>query len=256
MGSADHGSDNPQGATSPQPFPSAEHIAPWIAVSWRAFGYYEAPAHIARHRSFDSGDVQLPDEEQASYEVRQKDHQRFDAAERELLALLASGNVTAKGQEPARGASGKRLYVPAPEYSDIPASTFLKPELAFSADGELIQRLPMLDRIRPPYGLRGSNADPSFPLYYDVLVEAKELRKVWEPAQVPKTNQSIFNWLTDAAETFLRSKSAKPKRDDLVRDCVAALGCRYEDAEVQYKQLPDHLRRQRGERNKPTRSAG
>ena len=162
-----------------QPFPDAPTVSPWLPASWRAFGTCDTPAHIGRHRSFDGGNQRLPDEPNAAYMARQDDHRRFDGAERELMDFLAAGHVNATGQPTARAVSGERLHYAAPGHVDIPASVFRDRQLAFSPSGELIQRLPMLARIVPPHHLRGSDADPGFPLYYDVLIETAGLRKAW-----------------------------------------------------------------------------
>ncbi len=162
-----------------QPFPDAPYLSPWIAASWRAFRTSDTPPHIAQHRSFDGGTQRLPDESSAIYAVRQDDHRQFDAAERELMELLAGGQVRAKGQPPARDEAGKRLHVASLGHVDIPPSTFLNPQLAFNAFGELIQRLSVLARVFPPHGLHDSNTDPRFPLYHDVLIETAGLRKAW-----------------------------------------------------------------------------
>lgn len=245
--------DAPQ--RTPQPFPDAPYLAPWIAASWRAFGTVDTPPHVAQHRSFDGGNQPLPGESNAIYTARQDDHRRFDAAERELMELLGGGQVRAKGQPPARDECNKRLHVASLAHVDIPPSTFLNPQLAFTAGGELIQRLPILARIFPMHELRRSKTSPDFPLYHDVLIEAAELRKIWEPARIANDGQDILKWLTAAAETYVCERKVKPKRDVLVRDCVAELQCRYEDAEAAYSLLPKHLRRTRGERDKRSKSA-
>jgi len=173
-------SDEPDVPT-PQPFPSAPYVSAWLAATWRAFGHLDAPATLMRHRSFDQGTVQLPDEPDVAHAARLEQHQKFDTAEREVLDLLASGQVKAKGQRPALAASGEKLHHPNPEPVDIPASTFLSREFAFSPTADLIARLPTLSRLFPPLALRGSDADPSFPIYHNVLLETAVLRGLWEP---------------------------------------------------------------------------
>jgi len=105
-----------------------------------------------------------------------------------LMDLLASGRVKAMGQPPARAKDGSRLHHCAPGHVDIPANAFLNRRLAFVMNGELIPRLDMLARSFPPLELRGSDADPDFPLYYDVLIEAAGLREAWgiAPASQPE----------------------------------------------------------------------
>lgn len=242
---------------TPQPFPDAPTVSPWLAASWRAFRTYSTPLHIVRHRSFDGGTQRLPNEPNATYEARLDDHRRFDAAERELMDLLAAGCTKVTGQLPARAASGDRLHDVVPGHMHIQASMFLDQQLAFAPSGELTRRLPTLVRIAPPHELLGSDADPRFPLYHNVLIEAAGLRKAWDAeANVSNRPSEILGWMIDAAETFLREKNAKPKRDSIVKDCVRALGCRYEDAEAAHRKLPDHLRRQRGETARKVKSAG
>jgi hypothetical protein len=158
-----------------QPFPDAPYLSPWIAASWRAFRTSDTPPHIAQHRSFDVGTQRLPDESSAIYAARQDDHRQFDAAERELMELLAGGQVRAKGQPPARDEFNKRLHVASRGHVDIPSSTFLNRQLAFTVDGEVIQRLPTLERVFPSHKLRRSDDNPGFPLYHDVLRAAKDL---------------------------------------------------------------------------------
>jgi hypothetical protein len=84
------------------------------------------------------------------------------------------------------------------------------------------------------------------PTYDRVFFDSAEVMGLW--ATTAKVLPHILEWLTDAAEAFLADKGGKPKRDGLLRDCVEALRCRYEDAEAAHKELPDHLRRKRGER--------
>lgn len=175
-------------ASLPQPFPVADHIEPWQAVCWRAFGTLVAPPHVSHHRSFDGGDTRFPDEGEARHAARRDEHRRFDAAERKLLDLLSSGRVKAVGQSPARAASGSRLHHHAPTHVDIPANAFLNRQIAFALNGELIPRLDLLARSFPPLELRGSDANPGFPLYHDVLIEAAGLREAWGivPASQPE----------------------------------------------------------------------
>lgn len=164
---------------TPQPFPDAPTVSPWLMASWRAFKIYDAPPHIVRHRSFDGGTQRLPDEPNATYAARQDDHRRFDGAERELMDLLAAGQVKATGRLPARAASDERLHHAVPGHVEIPSDLFRDRQLAFNPFGELIQRLPMLTRLAPPYHLRDSDTDPRFPLYHDVLIETAELERAW-----------------------------------------------------------------------------
>ncbi len=243
-------------AAGPLSFPEASYWLAWKAAAWRAFGTLDTPGHIVSHRSFDGGASQLPDESDADYAVRQDQHRCIDSAERELMDLLASGHVKATGKPPAR-ANGERLHHAARESVVIPATTFLSRQLAFTPSGELIDRLPFFERHFPKHSLHGSDADPRFPLYHDVLLEAAGLRGAWD-TKAKSSNQSaeILAWLTGAAETFLREKNAKPKRESIVRECVAALECRYEDAEAAHSELPNHLRRRRGERARKVKSAG
>ncbi len=253
---ADLRSDDASPPTGPQPFPDRKWITPWVAVSWRAFGVFDAPTHITRNRSFDGGESRLHDESESRYASRQDEHSRFDAAERELLDLLAVSGAKAKGQPPARARAGELLHHPAPIHKDIIADTFLNRQLAFEPGGELIHRVGMLGSLFPSHELHDSDADPRFPLYHDVLIEAAGLREAWD-TKVKAANQpaEILAWVSDAAETFLRERNAKPKRDSIVRACVAALGCRYEDAEAAHGELPDRLRRRRGERARTVKSA-
>ena len=165
---------------APQPFPAVREISPWTAVAWRAFHSLDVPTHITQHRSFDGGTSRLPDESQTKYAERLEEHRQFDAAEREVLDLLACGRVTATGRAPALAVSGTRLHEPVPGgHSAVPSTTFLDQQLAFTCGDELIPRFPTLSRLFPPYEVRGSDADPSFPLYFDVLIEAAALRDLW-----------------------------------------------------------------------------
>jgi hypothetical protein len=177
LSEADAADDVPE--QTPQSFPDAPILSPWLAASWRAFGTYDTPLHITRHRSFDGGIQRLPDEPSATYAARQNDHRRFDDAERELMDLLAAGYVKATGQPPARAASGQCLHHAVPGHVHIQANVFLDRQLAFASSGELIQRLPTLSRVAPPHDLLGSDADPRFPLYHNLLIETAGLRKAW-----------------------------------------------------------------------------
>jgi len=165
-------------ASLPQPFPAGDTIAPWDGVCWWAFGTLDTPPHIAHHRSFDGGDARFPDESEARYAARQGEHRRFDGAEREVMDLLASGRVIAKGQPPASKDGKKLRHVAAPTPEVIPADTFLNRKLAFSLCGNLmLSRQSVLEREFDNQELHGSDADPRFPLYYDVLIEAAGLRE-------------------------------------------------------------------------------
>ena len=165
---------------TPQPFPTAGLIAPWVAASWRAFGTLDTPGHIISHRSFDGGTSQLPDESDAAYAIRQEEHRRFDAAEREVMDMLANRHSKAIGKPPAVKDGRQFSHAAARTYIDIPAITFLSRELAFAPCGGLVSRLSVLEREFDNQKLHGSDADPRFPLYYDVLIEAAGLRKVWD----------------------------------------------------------------------------
>lgn len=163
-------------ATGLLPYPEATHWLAWNAASWRAFGTLDTPEHIVRHRSFDHGTDKLPDESDADHAARQDEHRRFDAAECELMDLLASGRIKAKGQPPAEGAPheaehGSHVYVP--------ADAFLDRRLAFDPAGKLIVRLERMGRLFPPLELRGTKASPEHPLWHDLLIEAAGLREAW-----------------------------------------------------------------------------
>lgn len=164
---------------TPQPFPTAGLIAPWVAASWRAFGTLDTPGHIISHRSFDGGTSQLPDESDAAYAVRQEQHRLFDAAEREVMDMLANRNSKAIGKPPAVKDGRQLSHAAARTPVEIPAITFLNREIAFSQCGGLVSRLPLLVREFDRQDLHGSDADPRFPLYYDVLVETAGLREAW-----------------------------------------------------------------------------
>lgn len=237
-------------ATTPEPFPSAGYVPAWEAIAWKAFnGSWATPGHVSANRSFDHGTGRRHDEAEESYAGRQEEHRQFDAAEKELLNLLASGRATAKGQPPAHAASGERLQVPATQHVDIPASTFLNEQLAFSCGSNIIQRLPMLERLFPPHELRGSDADPSLPAYYNVVIVAGPLRKLWtsKPTFSPETDR-LLTWLVPVAEESLRHYKTKPKQSDLIQGCVDALRCTHRDAKAAVQRLPEHLRRGKGER--------
>ena len=162
-----------------RPFPNAEWVAAWLAATWRAFGTFNAPEHIIGRRSFDDGTVRLPDGTEARHKTRLDQHQRFDAAEQEIFGLLANGRIVAKGQRPARAVSGERLHAPAREREDIPASLFLNQDIALDPCSCLLVRMPSLQRLFPSYAVRGSEVDPGFPHYHDVLIEAAGLRRAW-----------------------------------------------------------------------------
>lgn len=194
----------PPAAPGVLPFPEAPHWLAWNAVAWRAFGTLDIPTRIARHRSFDGGTSQLPDESGAAYAARQDEYRRIDDAERELMDLLASGLLTAKGR-PRASKDGRQLqHAAAPTPEVMPAITFLNRELAFTPSGDLMpSRLPLFKREFDNRELHGSDADPRFPLYYDVLVETAGLRKAWSlqenatasaPApEVPVPSPPIYN---------------------------------------------------------------
>ena len=84
------------------------------------------------------------------------------------------------------------------------------------------------------------------PSYDRVFFDSSEVEARW-PAVV-KAQPGTLEWMTVAATTFLAKAGGKPKRDQLVKDCVAALHCSTRQAEATYKQLPGHLRRKRGQR--------
>jgi len=163
-------------ANLPVLFPEADRIAPWVAASWRAFGTLDTPGHIISHRSFDQGTVRLPSETRAEHAARVEQHRRFDAAEREVMGLLASGRINAKGQPPAEEAPHE---VKRGGHVDVPADAFLDRQLAFDPTGNLIVRIDMMGRLFPPLELRGTEASPEFPLWHDLLIEAVGLRGVW-----------------------------------------------------------------------------
>ena len=169
-------------ANLPVPFPEADRIAPWAAASWRAFGTVDTPGHIISHRSFNRGTDRLPDETKAEYEARQEHHRQFDAAEREVMDLLASGRISAKGQPPTKGASHEARRG---GHVNVPADAFLDRQLAFDPTGKLIVRLDMMGRLFPPLELRGTEASPEFPLWHDLLIEAVGLRAAWIPRKAP-----------------------------------------------------------------------
>ncbi len=187
------------------PHPAFQYWLAWKAVAWRAFGTLDTPAHIVRHRSFDGGTSQLPDESDSAYAVRQEEHRHFDAAERELLGLLADGRANAIGNPPA-SRDGKRLqHAFARTPVAIPAITFLNQQLAFDASsGGLVSRLPLFEREFDAQELHGSDADPRFPLYSMVLVKAAGLREAWdapaEPAIPSAAETAIAAETTAAAE--------------------------------------------------------
>lgn len=168
----------------PVPFPAGQYIAPWTAVSWRAFGTLDAPEHIAGHRSFDSGTDRLPDESDAVYADRQSEHRLFDGAERELMDLLASGRVAAIGKPPASKNGQFLRNAAARTHMAIPDITFQNKELAFDSCGGLMSRVSLLAREFDRQDLHGSDADPRFPLYYEVMLKIKELRKFWTTVEV------------------------------------------------------------------------
>lgn len=173
------------------PFPEASHWLAWNATTWRAFGTLETPGHIISHRSFDHGTSRLPDESDAIYATRQDEHRRFDAAERELMELLASGRVKALGKPPARR-NGEQLHHASRTPVSITADTFTNQQLAFSPCGELIERLPSLERLLGAQSLHGSDADPRFPLYHEVLIEAAGLREAWSiKTEAPPTKRRV-----------------------------------------------------------------
>ena len=161
-------------------FPAAGHIPPWDCVCWRAFGALDVPPHIAHHRSFDGGGERFPDEGEARYAARQAEHRRFDAAEREVMDLLASGRISAKGQPPAEGAPHKARPG---RHVDVPAGDFLDRQLAFDLGGGLIVRRDTLGRLFPPLDERGTEASPEHPLWHDLLIEAAAVREAWGIAE-------------------------------------------------------------------------
>lgn len=178
-------------ASSLLPFPKEAHWLAWNAAAWRAFGNLEVPGHIISRRSFDHGTTLLPDETAATYAVRQDEHRRFDVAERELMELLASGRVKAIGKPPARS-DGKQLHYASRTPVAITADTFANRQLAFSPCGGLIDRLPSLERLVGTQNLHGSDADPRFPLYHEVLIKAAGLREAWgTKAEAPPKKRRV-----------------------------------------------------------------
>ena len=91
--------------------------------------------------------------------------------------------------------------------------------------------------------------------YSGLLLDSAEVMKVW-----PQTGQGsshtaadddrMLSYMLAQGEAILSKIKAKPKRDDLVKACVAEFKCRYEDAQRVHALLPDHLRRKRGESKK------
>ena len=204
--------DVPKSAEPPA-FPDVGHVPVWAVMAWKAFRGWETPAHVARHRSFEGGTDRLPGETTPQYTARQDEHRRFDTAELELLRLLASGQVLALGRPCGRATSGARMREPESEFVPIPASTFLNEQLAFSGDGNLIQRLPKLEREFPDIGLRGSTVDPSFPIYLDVRVEAAGLQGVWRttaPNSTRGAEHRLQEWLEGKMRAAPNDSPGKP----------------------------------------------
>ncbi len=210
------------------PFPDGSHISPWIATAWRAFTTVDAPGHITKNRSFDHGAQRLPEETEAECSTRQDQHRKFDAAEQEVMNLLASRRVKAVGLPPVAPASPH----PARSHVDVPANTFLSQQIAFSPGGELITRLPMLDRLFPPLDIRGSEASPEYPLWHDLLIEAAGLREVWgivqadtapEPGSIQKIKATVAGvnrlqaWLENEMRASPHASPGKQKMQVLAR---------------------------------------
>ncbi len=205
----------------PYAFPPGGYVSPWVAIAWRAFGAYTPPAHIVRHRTFDRGAQRCPHETDGSYANRQEQHRRFDVAEQELIGLLGSGCAKASGLKPARAVSGEKLHHPSRDRDDIPSRTFLNQNLAFEPAGALVVREPLLSRLFPSYELRGTDNDPGFPYYHDVLVSTEELREAWQvesgrtnnPADLAPADKPY--WTASEALTWLAI--GKPETWDEVK---------------------------------------
>ncbi len=175
-----------EGPPSPGPLPTMAFLSPWQAAQWRAFGSIEPFGALIR-RSFDQGTVKRPDETAKAHAMRVDWHRRFDEAEQEVRELLALGRLSASGRKPVHTDAGRALNQPAPEHVAIPAEVFRNKELAFGPQGELKARIGLLGAMFPPYEVRGTDADPGIPLYFDVQIPTAELLAAWELMQFAPT---------------------------------------------------------------------
>lgn len=169
----------------------------------------------------------------------------LDRAHAELLAALASGQITAVACRPAAYVPGEGIsgvtIAPASVAEPIAAAVFCTPGLRIESHGHVTLR------FRPQYEPDGG---AELPLYVAIRFPAAALADRW-----PVVPEEVTAWILAAATAYKMKHGAKAKKADLVRDCVSILKCRYEDAEEAQEQLPDALRRSRGERDRKSKSA-
>ena len=253
------------------PLPDHDRISPWEAAHWRAFGHRRY-AGVLKRRSFDQGTIKLPNESGRQHQRRIQLHQLLDAGEEEVRNLLASGRVTSKGRPPARDRSGELMLNPGVGHDNIPESAYFRRDLQFGALGELQVRLPTLDLLFPDLQIRGTDASPEVPLYYDVQIPTAQLRAIWEAADpavsvvnaqqslsqggdanAAKLSPAIFvpEGPEDCAAPQVKAASwmkanvleYRPKqRDARVKECMAACRVPKRAAIYGWGQLPESIK--------------
>ncbi len=88
----------------------------------------------------------------------------------------------------------------------------------------------------------------SGPWFDDTRFDASRVQALW-PRSKNKLPLSVLTaWMTKHGEAELARSKCKPKRESLLKDCVTEFRCRFQDAAAAHKELPKHLRRERGNR--------
>ena len=187
----------------------------------------------------------LPSRARRLAEAARAYENRTDAAAAELLAAVRDGRLRAYGRPSAKDASGNALPVPAGAHAPIPAEVFADAKLILSG-GAVMPPGGFARLAREHHVLRRGKA--IYPLYVNIHFRAQDVRQLCE--QTPLEQAALEQWMLNEAEQFFKQYRDKPKRDDLIRDCVKANSCRHRDAEKAHATLPPRLRRTRGERER------
>lgn len=223
----------------------------WAAITWRAFGHLWGVHNLGSRPEDLRKPYSARSEERDEHALRLGAWAALFTAESELKALVLEKQVTIYGRQEGLEPGGQPSFMPAGLHVLIPPEIFLNSRWIFDQSGRLHER-----PCDGPTVVDGRPVRREL-WFFDVRVSLPELVAAWN-AEANASNQStdILVWMTNAAETFCREKNAKPKRDTIVKDCVRALGCRYEDAEAAFIMLPDCLRRKRGESVRKVKLAG
>jgi hypothetical protein len=94
-------------------------------------------------------------------------------------------------------------------------------------------------------------AGAGVPEWTDVQFSREEVLAIWPEGREPATGAApaATAWMLAEAKR-LRAKGQRPKRDVIVKDCMRETHCSWDEALAAWKELPDDLRRRRGETNR------